>query len=134
MKIGNASDLSHYYGDIVRILFLVSGIIMLVGLPDITGYIRIPVFVSILCILILGIAAGLTNPKQIFNAAINTIIASVGFLVFETYAVITYRDPKANFAYFIANLILGFVFLLATYFSVKTFRGLILKNDSFDKE
>ncbi|MBU6447411.1 hypothetical protein KGQ24_01030 [Patescibacteria group bacterium] len=117
---------SHYYGDIVRALFLEAAVIMLVGLPGLTNYLSMPVIFSIVGILILSIAAGITNPKMFWDSAINTTISIGGLAIFETYAVKAYRDFGAADKFFIVNMLLGLTFLLATYFSVKTFRGLFL--------
>jgi hypothetical protein len=128
----NTSGIKHYYGDIVRMLFLAAAILMLVGLPAISNYVSIPTVFSVISMLILGLAAGLTNPKQKWDAGINTVIASVGFVVFETYAVIAFREHGGTDKFFLSNLILGFIFLIAVYFSVKTLRGLLLKDNGHE--
>lgn len=120
----------HYYGNIVRMLFLMASIYMVVGLPVIRNYIEIPTVLSVIGILILGLAAGLTNPKQTWDAGINVGIAGFGLVVFESYAVAAYTKNGADDKFFLSNLILGFIFLLAVYFSVKTLRGLLLKQGS----
>ena len=126
----NKLKISHYYGDIVRVLFLISAIIMLIGLPAINNYLIIPTIFSVISMLILALAAGLTNPKMLWEAEINTVIAVVGFIVFETYAVIAFRQYSATDKFFLSNLILSFIFMFAVYFSVKTLRGLLLKDNS----
>lgn len=126
-RIHPQQKIDHYYGDIVRMLFLVSAMIMLIGLPVVSNYIAIPAIISVVGILVLGLAAGLTNPKQTWDAAINVAVAIVGFVVFESYAVSLYQKLGMDNKFFIANLILGFIFLFAVYFSVKTLRGLLLK-------
>lgn len=122
----NANQLNHYYGDVVRILFMAAALVMLIGLPAIRNYIQIPTFFSVAAMLVLGFTAGLTNPKQIWEAGVNVVISLIGFLVFESYAVWAYQRYSATDKFFIANLVLGFIFLFATYFSVKTWRGLYL--------
>lgn len=123
----------HYYGDIVRVLFLASAILMLVGLPAISNYLHIPTPLSVLSMLVLGLAAGLTNPKQLGDAGLNAIIASVGFVVFESYAVIAFREYGGSDKFFLSNVVLGFLFMVAVYFSVKTVRGLLVKDAGFSK-
>jgi len=117
---------SHYYGDTVRILFMAAALVMLVGLPAVGSYIGLPTFFSVIAILGLVLTAGLTNPKQVWEAGLNVGISLVGFLVFESYAVAAYGRFSATDKFFLANLALGFIFLFATYFSVKTWRGLLL--------
>src|SRR3989344_4070183 len=104
-----SEKIEHYYGDAVRMLFLVAAIIMLTSLPMFDQYINIPTVFSVLAILILGLAAGLTNPRQIWDAGINMGVSSAGFLVFMTYAVNSFkRSTGRNF--FPPNLDLGLPF------------------------
>lgn len=121
--------LSHYYGDTVRFLFLIAAVIMLVMLPTVSQILNIPIIISVVAILILGLAAGFTNPKQKLNALINVFISATGFLIFESTAVWTYQrgiTTERLEYFFIANVALGIIFLLALYFSVKTFRAEIV--------
>ncbi len=120
---------SHYYGDTVRFLFLIAGVIMLLMLPTVSQILNIPIVVSVVAILALGLAAGFTNPKQKLDALINVFISAAGFLIFESTAVWTYQNgittDRLQF-FFIASITLGLIFLLALYFSVKTFRAEIV--------
>lgn len=123
----------HYYGDTVRWLFMIAAIGMLLMLPAVNDIINIPAIVSVAGILILGFAAGFTNPKQLWDAGINTAISMIGFLLFETVAVWTYQQHLNTVQaewFFMANIGLGLLFLLALYFSVKTLRGLLLKDEN----
>lgn len=116
----------HYYGDTVRVLFLLAALVMLVSLPvfaDLTG---LPSLMSVGAILALGLAAGFTNPTQLWDAGLNAGIAVIGTLVFEGYAVVLYQKYNGPSGFFFTNLVLGFIFFVAVYFSVKTVRGLIL--------
>lgn len=120
-------NLNHYYGDIVRGIFLVSAAVMLVGLPAVSVYLHISPTLSVFTVLILGLAAGFTNPKMISSAIINVIISSIGFVVFESYTVRIYGQAGDGQKYMLANLVLGLMFLLSIYFSVKTLRALLLQ-------
>ncbi len=124
----------HYYGDIVRALFLVAALIMLIELPALNRQIGVPVAVSVVSILVLGLAAGLTNPELIWDAGINMAISVLSFGVFETYAVIAFRENGGTDTFFLTNLALGFVCLLAVYFSVKTLRGLMMGQRGHDTD
>jgi hypothetical protein len=125
-------DTPHYYGDTVRFLFLVAAVIMLLTLPMVSEVLNIPTVISVASILVLGAAAGLTNPKQVWDSAINVFISAAGFLIFETTAVWTYRqhiDTVSAERFFLANIGLGLIFMIALYFSVKTLRGLYNNSD-----
>ena len=117
----------HYYGDTVRFLFMIAGVIMLITLPSFSRVLDIPVIISVASILVLALSAGLTNPKQKWDAGINVAIASIGFIVFETFGIMAYREGvlgKQGELFVIVNIGLGLLFLIALYFSVKTLRGL----------
>lgn len=120
---------AHYYGDYVRAAFLLAAVIMLVSLPSFGSVLRVPVIVSVGSILVLGLAAGLTNPKQKWDAGVNMVLAAIGFLIFESVAVIVYQQDIATpimQRFFITNLGLGLIFLAALYFAVKTFRAALM--------
>lgn len=116
----------HYYGDIIRFLFLSVAIVMLVGLPIIARFLSLPPIVSVFAILMLGLAAGLTNPRQAWTAVVNVGIAIIGFVTFALSAVSSYQTHSAHSRFFISNLILAFIFLLTVYLSTKTLRGFLL--------
>ncbi len=115
----------HYYGDLVRKLFIASAVAMLVFLPFYDYKIPVPYTVSIFVIVVLGVIAGVTNPLQKWVIVVNNIIAACGVAVFEYMAVNNY-DIKSLF--FWVNQALALTFLVALYFSTKTFRGMILKD------
>lgn len=120
-------NVMHYYGDTVRFLFLIAAIVMLLMLPMFNEILNIPTIISVASILILGAAAGFTNPKQKWDATINVLVAAAGFLIFESTAVWTYQqqiDSIRAERFFMTNVGLGLLFLIAIYFSIKTLRGL----------
>lgn len=118
--------LEHYYGDIVRYLFLAAGIIMLVTLPLFQSLIETPLMVSISGIAVLGIAAGLTNPQQIVSAVVNFVISIVGFITFAYSATTSFQGKIENDKFILTNIILAAIFIFAIYFSMKTMRSRLL--------
>ncbi|HMQ01471.1 MAG TPA: hypothetical protein PKD79_00140 [Candidatus Doudnabacteria bacterium] len=120
--------LEHYYGDIVRYLFLSAGLLMLLTLPLFQEVIRLPIILSVLAIAILGIAAGLTNPKQKNSAIANFIIAMVGFIIFAYSAVNAHQANLGNDKFLLTNVLLAVIFLFALYFSMKTLRAQMLSS------
>jgi hypothetical protein len=111
----------HYYGDVVRRLFLLSALLMTITLPFFAAEIPGPFELSIFVIPLLVLAAGLTSPSQTWSHFLNTFLAVAGSIVFEYYAVLSYQASDQK--YFAVNQILTVLFLFATYFSVKTVRG-----------
>lgn len=116
----------HYYGDVVRILFFISGTLMILGLPLINGTIPVSIHVSIFSILILIFIAGLTNPAQKWVSIVDTVVSSLGFVVFEYFAVVTFSQGE-DFLLFLINQTLAVLFLFAFYFATKTVRGFIVR-------
>src|SRR3989344_614495 len=112
---------THYYGDIVRKLFLVGGATMLVILPFLRFFIPFPIFVSILAILVVGFFAGVIVPTQRWAIIMNACVGAFAFVAFEYYAVDAYG--KGNEVFFLANQFLAIDFFVAFYFAIKTVRG-----------
>ena len=115
----------HYYGDLVRALFLLAAIVMLVTLPFVAYLLPVQFFTSIVVILFLSIFAALTNPKQKWTAILNNIVSIVGFLIMEYYAIISFYQYSVASLLFWTNQILSIIFLLSLYYGTKTLRGML---------
>lgn len=125
--------LKHYYGDTVRTLFIISGLIMIVGYPFFHSYINQPISFAIAGCILLAVVGGLTNPALKWVTFLNMIISIVAFVFFEYYAVDTYfnllpKSPAGSVPvyFFWANQLLAIFFFFSTYLSTKTFRGSLL--------
>lgn len=119
----NGVSTAHYYGDEVRQFFLAGAFIMVAALPFVHALIDQPVVFSILAILILVVAAGLTNPKQLSTAILNALIAIAAVIVLELYAISAYGASGIVGLFFWLNQMLAIDFLIALYFAIKTIRG-----------
>ena len=121
----------HYYGDAVRTLFIITGVVMLVMLPFFASLIKAPIILSIVGILALAIFGGFLNPKQLWIIVINTLISIGAFAIFEYYAVLSYINPTSNIQlatkFFWVNQTLALLFFIAVYLSVKSLRGKMTK-------
>ncbi|MEK7636181.1 MAG: hypothetical protein AAB362_00630 [Patescibacteria group bacterium] len=113
---------SHYYGDVVRRLFLVGAVIMLLALPFFYKLIPGPIFFSIFAIIIVELAAGMTSPKTLWSAIMNVLIAIFGIFAFENEAISAFSHYDAEIWYFWINQLLALIFLIALYYGVKTVR------------
>lgn len=117
----------HYYGDIIRVLFVISGLIMVASYPFFSIFIKVPILISIIASISLAVFGGLMNPKQKWIMILNTIISIIGFIIFEYMAVYTYLNlvPTKNIhiIFFWTNQILALFFFFASYLSTKTVRG-----------
>ncbi|MEK7464218.1 MAG: hypothetical protein AAB617_00360 [Patescibacteria group bacterium] len=123
----------HYYGDLVRKIFVTGGIVMIITLPFFTDLLPVTPLYSIFFILILGFVAGLISPKHRWVAVLNAFIAGASLVVFEAYAVIIYlsenKDSKST-AFFWINEVLALLFFFALYYSGKTLRGVLKKKNA----
>lgn len=117
----------HYYGDIVRKLFLIASFIMICTVPFFTELIGVPFIISIIAIIIIAFLAGWQSPNKNWITRINTIAAAVGFGLFQ-YKTISYYLASTPFTiswlFFTVNQLLAILFFIALYYSSKTMRDL----------
>lgn len=120
----------HYYGDQVRTLFVIGGLIMIVSYPFFNSLVGVPVPIAIIGFAILAIFGGFMNPKQKWVIVVSSIISVLAFLIFEYSAVNAYLKlsptKNINIAFFWINQILALVFFFAAYLSTKTLRGMLV--------
>lgn len=121
-KIASPLSFSHYYGDKVRQLFLLGGLIMLIGIPFFNAYLPIPAFLSLMVVVVVTIVAGLTNPMQRWVMIIDVIASLIALLSFEYHAISRFGDMP--WLLFVVDQILSLIFFFALYFSTKTLRGI----------
>lgn len=113
----------HYYGDVVRYLFLAAAVIMIITLPLFSREVNFPIIISVIGIAVLGVAAGLSNPKQFSSSLINLIISLFGFMIFLYTAVNSYQHSGVADKFILTDIILSTIFIFAIYFSMKTLRA-----------
>lgn len=117
----------HYYGDVVRKLFIVSAVGMALALPIFNNLIWWPLFISIIAIVVLAFLGGIQNPRQRWVIFVNAATAAIGAMIFEYNAVDYYlRVPSLLEPFFWANQALAIIFLVAVYYSSKTLRGKVV--------
>lgn len=116
--------ITHYYGDIVRRLFLAAGVIMLVATPFFAQFLPVPAVLSLLAVLAISVAAGLTNPLQRWAMLLDVAAALIGLVVFEYHAISRFAEMPPLL--FMVDQVLAVIFFFALYFSVKTVRGVIV--------
>ena len=115
----------HYYGDTVRKLFIVGGILMLVTLPIFYEDIPIPFIVSVFAILVVALLAGLTNPRQAWVSVLDLIVSVLAFIMLEYVAIFAGAyDGVSQSGFFLTTQALAIIFFIAVYYSAKTLRGM----------
>ncbi|MFA5954063.1 MAG: hypothetical protein WC817_00815 [Patescibacteria group bacterium] len=116
---------AHYYGDTVRRLFVTAAVVIVVTTPFVSSFLPVPVLIAALGALAIVIVAGLTNPRERWSAALNLVTATVGSIVFQYQAAIDYLVAAGNapkLFMFTVDEVLAVIFMVAVYYSSKTFR------------
>jgi phosphatidylserine synthase len=119
----------HYYGDSIRVIFIVSGIVMLCSFPFFSSLVGLPAIVSIIGIMVLVVLGGLLSPVSRWVFVVSSIVPMAGFALFEYYAYYAYTNLSSlvptHVYFFWVNQFLALMFFFATYLSIKTLRGMI---------
>ncbi|MCW9054721.1 MAG: hypothetical protein OQJ98_01950 [Candidatus Pacebacteria bacterium] len=114
----------HYHGDVVRILFLVGGVIILATLPFYKNL--LPVGTSFLTVFVVLLALGgaIVNPFQRWTVFVDLVISAVAVVLFEYAAVIRYGYDEGLLS--LIRQLLAIVFLFALYYSGRTLRAMVM--------
>lgn len=117
-----AHKIPHYYGDWVRRLFILAGVILLIALPLFEDFLPVPTLITSFIIVLLIVFAAMTNPMLRIVNRINVVTSIVALVLFEHYAVESYKVGEVQLA--IVHQVLAIVFFFALYLSMKTFRAM----------
>lgn len=122
MQPTTQKSFEHYYGDFVRVIFIAAAVFMLWGLPRITEIFNVPVILPIIAVAVLGIAAGITNPVRLQSRRLNVAVSLIFLIVFSYLSWYSYTNQMEGIIEF-SNQVGAVMFLFASYFSIKSFRG-----------
>lgn len=114
----------HYYGDIVRRIFLAAAAILLVTSPFLASASALALPLALSAALILAGLAALTSPRKRWVMAVDAVIAGAGVVVAEIFAIAAW-GASAIVAFLISEA-LAIAFLFALYYGVKTVRAMVL--------
>lgn len=116
----------HYYGDIVRKLLLGGATVILLTLPWLYKEWPLSFYAWVVMVFVVGVFAGVTNPRLRIISLFDFIIASVGFLFFGIDGIrVVSTQGAANLHFFTAEILM-LIFFFDVYFTVKTLRGMLL--------
>lgn len=110
-----------FYGDIVRKLFIICGLIILGTLPFLRAHTSTTIFYSLVVVLLLAFFAGMTSPKFKKIIFSDAIVSMVGFTVFAYQGIANFETILDLL--FLTNFVLAILFLFAFYWSVKSAGG-----------
>jgi hypothetical protein len=113
----------HYYGDIVRRIFIGAAAAIVIFAPFFGGNVLLLPF-EIIGAVVLVILAGLTTPKNMSIMIVNAVAAALGVVIYETTALYAYSN--GDVWTFLAHETLVVTFVFALYFSMKTVRAMQL--------
>lgn len=116
----------HYYGDIVRKLFFVAGLLLVVIIPIDRELLNFYLIFGIALIMVLIIVAGFTSPVHKWAIITDVVVSSLSFLFFEYVSLARFLELDSTVdGIFIFRQSLAIIFVFALYFATKTFRGMI---------
>lgn len=112
----------HYYGDVVRIIFVVCAIVIGLVIP-LGGSLAVSI-IGMPIVLALVVLAGFTNPHSKTIMILDTVAAALGILVAEVYAIGAYLGQSLYL--FVLFEVLSVLLLVALYFSAKNVRAAMM--------
>jgi len=115
---------SHYYGDFVRQAFVAAAALMLLAAPFYADDLHSELPFEIIGAVFLVAAAAMTNPWNRTVILADAIIAGVGLVIFELWALGEYDAITTT--QFILRQAIAVLFMIAFYFSMKTVRAMTL--------
>jgi len=118
------ANIPHYFGNVVRRLFILNGAIVLLALPFFPNFLPLPSLVSTTAVVFLIIFAAMTNPMLPTINKTNVVISAVGLIIFENMAIASYGNVVIEQSLVYQALAVSFFFSL--YFGVKTFRAMAI--------
>lgn len=117
---------SHYYGDYVRVLFVVAAVLIL-GSQFIKAPFLTPVAALIFSV-VLVLAAGLTSPVLASIQWINVVISGLALFFFGSIALTRYQETHSIYSGSnLVIIILTIIFMVALYLATRTLRGTLMR-------
>ncbi len=114
-------QIRHYYGDVVRALFIALAILCGVSIPAV-GELQATAPIGVLVILVLLILAGLTSPHGRVVLVLNAVAA--GFVLVGAQITALEQYSQEFYVSFALLEAISVVSMVALYFSVKTVRAM----------
>lgn len=131
----HGSGIMHYYGDVVREIFVALAVLTLIAVPLAGDLLPVGWPTEIVIAIGLIFLAGFTNPHSATFIACDMIVAALGIFFIESTAITHYQTDSA-FLFFLREVAV-ILLLFAFYHSVKTTRafavGKIGKNASYNE-
>lgn len=117
-----SSSIPHYYGHVVRMLFIIVAVVSAVSIPVWGDLLPIGTFTQVVGVVMLVVLAGLTNPHGTMVLWADTAISAIGVVLLENAAISYYSADLV--VIFLVREILVLLLLIALYYSLKTVRAM----------
>ena len=114
-------SVNHYYGDVVRMLFVAVAIMIGVAVPF-SGELRMGALIGAPSIVALLVLAGITNPHGKMVLVLNALIAGAGVIFTQLVALSAFGAQQYPFFAFIECM--SVLLMAALYLSIKTVRAM----------
>ncbi len=118
------TSVPHYYGDVVRWLFMTAAAVILLTHPFYANMLRIELPFTLAGAVILVALAALTNPHNKGVIAADVIAAGVGMVIYQGWALSQY--DSSTILEFALRQVVAVLFMASLYFSLKTLRAMVL--------
>lgn len=115
---------SHYYGDIVRILFVINAVLIFIA--QFLGNAFLTPQLALLSAVALVIAAGLTNPVTTSIHWVNTILSGGGLIIAGNFVLTRFSEGELLTKGWVVSAV-TLIFVIALYSSIKTLRGALMR-------
>lgn len=112
----------HYYGDIVRLIFLACGVAILLSISLLGASLNLPFLIAVTMALVLAFLAGYTSPQHPAVIWFDLLVAYGGAALFQFWAV--FGPFTSDDAAFWIHQGVAIALFLAAYFATKTYRFL----------
>lgn len=127
MSVPPHRSIPHYHGDSVRAIFVASALILFVA-QSTAAILPLSTNGAVGVAVMLIIAAGITNPAQVWIHYANAFLAGMGAITFGISAVSHSRAGAEMFdPSFIYVELLSVLSLIALYLGIRTIRGFVLR-------
>ncbi|MEK7601791.1 MAG: hypothetical protein AAB480_04640 [Patescibacteria group bacterium] len=117
-------QIPHYYGDAVRMLFLVAAVVMLGGAPFYADMLKqqLPFLIAGAAVMVM--LAATTSPWSVMVMRLNAVVSGVGAVVFEYWALMNYQTGTP--VEFALRQAIALMCMFAFYFALKTLRSMLM--------
>lgn len=117
-------QIPHYYGDVVRMLFLAAAVVMLGGAPFYADMLKQQLPFLIVGGAVMVMLAATTSPWSVLVMRLNAVVSGVWGVVFEYWALMNYQTGTP--LEFALRQVIALMCVFAFYFALKTLRSMLM--------